>query len=978
MKHNRLKTRRTAAGKRNSRQLALEWLEERKLLSNTMQPRIVYMPITAATVDPTPAQMQGAYGVNNVHVGSIVGTGAGQTIAIIDAYNENSTLTQAAVYSDLQGFDANFGLADPPSFQVLNQTGGTTLPSFNSGWAGEEALDMEWAHVMAPQANIILFEANSAGGNDLVTAVNTARNYPGVSVVSMSFGGGDSTNQDPDYTTPTGHIGVTFLAATGDSGGASGYPANSPNVIAVGGTSLYTNGNNYSSESAWSGSCGGQDTNENEPSYQRGVQSSGYRETPDVASDADPGTGVSIYVNGALSSGYLTGGTSLATPCWAGVIAIVDQVRVSLGASTLDGATQTLPMLYALPESTDFHDITTGSNSLNSAGPGYDLVTGLGSPVANLLVPALAPYSDLTVAMSDSGSFPQGGAGNFSVTVGNAGAVATSGTVSVADTLPTGLTPTAADTGTVNGWTLSTHGQTVTATRSDALAVGGSYPALTIAVTVAANAPASITNTATVSGGGEVNSANDTATDTITTFALPSVASVVPSFGPSSGGTFVMITGTNLLNVAAVNFGGTPGTILVDTANQIIAASPAGTAGSLDVTVVTHGASSATSAGDQFTYLTAPAVTAVSTTSPVNSTYTVGATISISVTFNEPVYVGPGGSGPQLALNDGGVANYSSGSGTPTLTFTYVVASGQSSSDLDYASTSALTLNSGSIQDAGNEAAGLTLPATGTDGLATTGIVINTTPMAVPASAWAAPGLTLSLDSSGNVNVDVTGTTTEAVAPRTAAGVPLVEVTAPSDYASDLTIDASNGNPIPDGSLNYSGAGGLLKIGSGSALLSGTNTYTGGTTVLLGTLIAGNSEALPGGSNLIVGANGDSPFTAPSTTVAAPMITSSSPVVQPSPAIAAALPSNAVPSNVVPKTAVNSGGNSTVLSANRTTIIPSGGCGLPNAVHAALLRGFGPHIVAASPHTWWPTSSSPEKDPSLHAVDAVLAEYGTR
>ena len=113
--------------------------------------------------------------------------------------------------------------------------------------------------------------------------------------------------------------------------GESGYPANSPNVIAVGGTTLNTNGNNWSSETAWSGSCGGEDTNESEPKYQRGVQSTGYRETPDVSFDANPGTGVSIYVNGAMSSGYLTGGTSLATPCWAGVIAIVDQLRVSLG-----------------------------------------------------------------------------------------------------------------------------------------------------------------------------------------------------------------------------------------------------------------------------------------------------------------------------------------------------------------------------------------------------------------------------------------------------------------------------------------------------------------------------------------------------------------------------------------------------------------------------------------------------------------------
>ncbi len=550
MKKKLLKPRRGKAGKHVSRRLSLEPLEERRLLTTVTCP-IEYEPITTSSIDPTPAQMEGAYGVNNIKVGSVVGNGAGQTIAIIDVGNENSISTQAAVYSDLEGFDAYYGLPNPPSFQVLNENGGTSLPAYNSGWSGEEALDMEWAHVMAPQANIILFEASDS----LYTAVNTARDWPGVSVVSMSWGiSPEDTSQDTDFTTPSGHQGVTFLAATGDGGGESSYPANSPNVIAVGGTTLNTNGNNWSSETAWSGSGGGEDTDETEPSYQLGVQNTGYRETPDVSSDANPGTGVSIYVNGAMSSGYLVGGTSLSTPCWAGVIADADQLRVSLGATTLDGATQTLPMLYSLPESTDFHDITSGSNNINSAGTGYDLVTGLGSPVGNLLVPALAPISELTTAMSDSGSFPWGRTGTFSIAVSNTGAAATSGTVTVTDTLPAGLTPTAADSGTLNGWSLSTNGQTVTATRSDPLAVEANYPALTITVNVAANAPASITNRATASGGGELNTAFDAASDTIGTFALPAVATVVPASGASSGGTLVTITGSNLLGASAVDF----------------------------------------------------------------------------------------------------------------------------------------------------------------------------------------------------------------------------------------------------------------------------------------------------------------------------------------------------------------------------------------------------------------------------------------
>jgi len=112
-----------------------------------------------------------------------------------------------------------------------------------------------------------------------------------------------------------------------------------------------------------------------------------------VAFDADPSTGVAMYDSYDYPSNpwLRDGGTSLATPCWAGLIAIADQMRVAMGRTTLNGASQTLPALYSLP-SQDFHDITRGSNGGYTAGKGYDEVTGLGSPVANLLVPALAAY----------------------------------------------------------------------------------------------------------------------------------------------------------------------------------------------------------------------------------------------------------------------------------------------------------------------------------------------------------------------------------------------------------------------------------------------------------------------------------------------------------------------------------------------------------------------------------------------------------
>ena len=140
---------------------------------------------TATPTGLTPANMRSAYGINAISFGGVSGTGAGQTIALVDAYNDPN------ITSDLASFDSYFGIAAPPSFTVESQTGSTTsLPAANSGWITEEALDVEWSHVIAPSANIILVEANSNSYSDLFTAVNWARNLPGVSVVSMSWSGG--------------------------------------------------------------------------------------------------------------------------------------------------------------------------------------------------------------------------------------------------------------------------------------------------------------------------------------------------------------------------------------------------------------------------------------------------------------------------------------------------------------------------------------------------------------------------------------------------------------------------------------------------------------------------------------------------------------------------------------------------------------------------------------------------------------------
>src|SRR5262245_61670943 len=177
----------------------------------------------------SPAQIRQAYGFNNItfNGGSTHGDGTGQTIAIVDAYD------QPNIGSDLARFDSTFGLP-AANLRVVNQNGGTSLPAADQGWGLEISLDVEWAHAMAPGANILLVEANTNSYADLMTAVDYARIQPNVSVVSLSWGSIEWSGEpsyDSHFTTPAGHTGITFIAASVDSGssGAPEYPSVSPN-----------------------------------------------------------------------------------------------------------------------------------------------------------------------------------------------------------------------------------------------------------------------------------------------------------------------------------------------------------------------------------------------------------------------------------------------------------------------------------------------------------------------------------------------------------------------------------------------------------------------------------------------------------------------------------------------------------------------------------------------------------------------------
>ncbi len=359
----------------------LEQLEARALPSAVL-PAVVSAPQSVAYAGGlTPGQVRHAYGFDSINFNGVAGTGSGQTIAIVTAYDDPT------IAADLATFDRQFGLPAPASFTKVALPG---TASVNPTWALETALDVEWAHATAPGANILLVEAPSGNLGDLISAADYARRQPGVSIVSMSWGSAEfsvESSLDSTFTTPANHAGVAFVAASGDGGAAGAlWPALSPNVLAVGGTQLAVDAaGDYIAESAWGGSAGGASRYEGAPAAQRAVTGNARRTGPDVSYDA---TGYAVYtsvtVNG-LTGWMTTGGTSAGAPQWAGLLAIADQGRALAGEPSLSDA---VSAVYGLPAS-DFHDVTGGGNGAVSARAGYDTITGRGSPYANRVVSGL-------------------------------------------------------------------------------------------------------------------------------------------------------------------------------------------------------------------------------------------------------------------------------------------------------------------------------------------------------------------------------------------------------------------------------------------------------------------------------------------------------------------------------------------------------------------------------------------------------------
>jgi subtilase family serine protease len=355
---------------------------------NTGGERYVHSPLRVqaqsqtAVLGFTPEQIRKAYGFDPKFGGK------GQTIGIVVPFHNNH------IEDDLRTFSRQFRLPECTSlngcFRIIFAE---QHPGTKAIWTLETALDVEWAHAIAPEANILLVEAASDLLVDLLGAVDVAvRN--GASVVSMSWG-------LPEFSGETSHdghfskTGVTFVAAPGDFGNGAFYPAASPYVVGVGGTTLSIDSTGlYLGELAWSDSGGGLSPYESKPLSQPNVNVFA-RGIPDVAYSADPSAGFAVYSSHPVvgfKGWFQLGGTSAAAPQWAALLAISNSLRLANNKPLLSGG----PAVLYQVDSANYHDITDGTNGPSSCGAlcsaktGYDYVTGLGTPRADQLIPALA------------------------------------------------------------------------------------------------------------------------------------------------------------------------------------------------------------------------------------------------------------------------------------------------------------------------------------------------------------------------------------------------------------------------------------------------------------------------------------------------------------------------------------------------------------------------------------------------------------
>ena len=331
----------------------------------------VTTPPSMPAKDPAP-QIPGLHPFDLHSAYSLPAGGAnGRTIAVVDAMDDPNAEADMALYR------STFGLAPCTTangcFRKIDGTGGTSYPAPDAGWSKEVSVDLDMASAACPDCHILLVEAASADLPVLGAAETTAAKQPGVVAISNSFGVGEQP-AETGWDSYFNHPGIAVVAASGDSGYGTVYPAVSPFVTAVGGTSLARASNARGwTETAWGGGGSGCSAYEPKPSWQHDGGCS-TRTTADVAANADPNTGWAVYDTYQTSGWVVAGGTSAAAP-------IIAAAYVLAGNATTAGPS------YPYSHTSGLYDITSGSNAvlcltgyMCQAGPGYDGPTGWGSP----------------------------------------------------------------------------------------------------------------------------------------------------------------------------------------------------------------------------------------------------------------------------------------------------------------------------------------------------------------------------------------------------------------------------------------------------------------------------------------------------------------------------------------------------------------------------------------------------------------------
>jgi subtilase family serine protease len=328
----------------------------------------------APTAGYGPADLRSAYGLPSTG-------GAGQTVAIVDAFGDNTA------EADMNAYRANYGLPACTTangcFKKVNQSGVQgSYPTNDQGWALETQLDLEMVSATCPGCKILLVEATSNISANLYAAEDTAARL-GATEISNSYGGGESSSETTDDA-HFNHPGAAITVSSGDSGYGVEYPAASRYVTAVGGTSLSHASNTRGwTESAWSGSGSGCSAYEPKPAWQTD-SGCARRTVADVSAVADPNTGVAVYdsncnvigqILGQCFSGWgVVGGTSASAPIVAGVYGLAGN-----GSSVNYGS-------FPYSHASSLFDVTAGNNGsctpayLCTSGAGYDGPTGLGTP----------------------------------------------------------------------------------------------------------------------------------------------------------------------------------------------------------------------------------------------------------------------------------------------------------------------------------------------------------------------------------------------------------------------------------------------------------------------------------------------------------------------------------------------------------------------------------------------------------------------